>query len=58
MLTLWDVSFHAVVVFGLGKDVLFKSVLGRCAGINRTAGIIRGRVFFEYQITQIEMYEV
>ena len=27
---LWGISFHAVVVFGLGKDVLFKSVLGRC----------------------------
>ena len=28
---LWGVSFHAVVVFGLGKDLLFKFVLGRCA---------------------------
>ena len=25
------ISFHAVVVFGLGKDLSFKSVLGRCA---------------------------
>ena len=24
------ISFHAVLVFGLGKDLLFKSVLGRC----------------------------
>ena len=24
----WDVSFHAAVVFGLGKDSLFKSTLG------------------------------
>ena len=23
-------GFHAVVVFGLGKDLLFKSVLGHC----------------------------
>ena len=30
ILDLWGVSFHAVVVFGLGKDFLFKSVLGRC----------------------------
>ena len=24
------ISFHAVVVFGLGKNLLFKSMLGRC----------------------------
>ena len=27
----WGITFHAVVVFGLGKDLLFKSVLGHCA---------------------------
>ena len=26
------ISFHAVVVFGLGKNLLFKSILGRCEG--------------------------
>ena len=26
----YNSGFHAVVVFGLGKDLLFKSVLGRC----------------------------
>ena len=30
ILDLWDVSFHAAVVFGLGKDFLFKSTLGHC----------------------------
>ena len=25
------INFHAVIVFGLGKDLLFKSVLGRFA---------------------------
>ena len=29
-LDLWGLSFHAVVVFGLGKKLLFKSVLGHC----------------------------
>ena len=29
-LDLWGLSFHAVVVFGLGKNLLFKSVLGPC----------------------------
>ena len=27
------ISFHAVVVFGLGKNLLFKSVLGRCVAL-------------------------
>ena len=30
ILDLWGVSFHAAVVFGLGKDSLFKSTLGHC----------------------------
>ena len=27
---LWGISFQAVVFFGLGKNLLFKSVLGHC----------------------------
>ena len=30
ILDLWGISFHAVVVFGLGKNLSFKSILGRC----------------------------
>ena len=30
ILDLWGISFHAVVVFSLGKNLLFKSVLGHC----------------------------
>ena len=30
ILDIWDISFDAVAVFGLGKDLLFKSVLGHC----------------------------
>ena len=30
MLDLWGISFHAMVVFGLGKNLLFKSALGHC----------------------------
>ena len=33
ILDLWGISFHAVVVFGLGKNLLFKSVLGHCEGV-------------------------
>ena len=29
-LDLWGISFHAVVVFCPGKNLLFKSILGRC----------------------------
>ena len=34
ILYLWGISFHAVVVFGLGKDLLFKSVLGHCGSLS------------------------
>ena len=30
ILDLRGISFHSMVVFGLGKNLLFKSVLGRC----------------------------
>ena len=30
ILDLWGIRFHAVIVFGLGKNILFKSVLGHC----------------------------
>ena len=30
ILDLWGISFHAVVVFGLGKNLLLKSALGHC----------------------------
>ena len=30
ILDLWGESFHAAVVFGLGKVFLFKSTLGHC----------------------------
>ena len=29
-INLWGIGFHAVVVFGLSKNFLFKSILGRC----------------------------
>ena len=29
------ISFHAVVVFGLGKNLLFKSILGRCVVVHQ-----------------------
>ena len=30
ILDLWGISFHAVVVFGLGKNLLIKAALGHC----------------------------
>ena len=35
ILDLWGIRFHAVVVFGLGKNLLFKSVLGHCEPARR-----------------------
>ena len=32
ILDLWGISFHAVIIFGLGKNLLFKSGLGHCVG--------------------------
>ena len=34
ILDLWGVSFLAAVVFGLGKDFLFKSTLGHCENLH------------------------
>ena len=36
ILDLWGISFHAVVVFGLGKNILFKSTLGHCADLHKS----------------------
>ena len=36
ILDLWGISFYAVVVFGLGKNLLFKSVLGHCVQKGRS----------------------
>ena len=33
ILDLWVIRFHAVEAFGLGKNLLFKSVLGHCGGL-------------------------
>ena len=30
ILDLWGMSFHALVVFGSGKNLLFKSILAHC----------------------------
>ena len=38
ILDIWGISFHDVVVFGLGKDILFKSVLGRCIRLRKSTG--------------------
>ena len=45
ILDLWGISFHAVVVFGLGKNLLFKSVLGHCDNCPKVSKI--GRHFFK-----------
>ena len=33
ILDLWGISFHPLVVVGLGNDLLFKSVLAHCGAV-------------------------
>ena len=50
ILDLWGISFHAVVVFGLGKKLLFKSILGHCGFTNsRVQSIKKKQVSIIYQ---------
>ena len=35
ILDLWGIGFHAVVVFGLGKEFLLKSILGCCVKVTQ-----------------------
>ena len=35
IIDLWGISFHAVIVFGQGKNLLFKYILG-CCGLSLT----------------------
>ena len=43
ILELWGISFHTVVVFALGKNFLFKSVVGYC-GIIMAKLLLKERV--------------
>ena len=43
ILGLWGISFHAEIVFDLGKNILFKSVLGHCDSGAACSGA--GRIF-------------
>ena len=44
---LCGISFHAVVVFGLGKNLLFKPILGRCAPLSFSFSDPTPLIFFE-----------
>ena len=37
ILDLWGISFHPVVVVGLGNDLLFNFIVGHCAGLRHRA---------------------
>ena len=41
ILDLFGISFHTVVVFGMGKDFLFKSILGRCVLSEKAGKVTR-----------------
>ena len=44
ILDLWGISFHAVVVFGLGKNLLFKSILGHSVVPHHTCMTIHRKI--------------
>jgi hypothetical protein len=56
ILYLWGVSFHAVVVFGLGKDFLFKSTLGHFASfvfcLLPTANVLKVGLLWAISVTK------
>ena len=47
ILDLWGISFHTVVVFGLGKNLLFKSALRHCGMAEKKGREGLGLVFWE-----------
>ena len=56
ILELWDISFHAVIVFGMGKNLLFQSVLGHCGSAWSEPGLSEPGVLgqcqtFTYKVT-------
>ena len=54
ILDLWGISFHPVVVVGLGNDLLFNFIVGHCEGSDKviypkyyTNYFILGRIIFK-----------
>ena len=47
ILDLWGISLHAVIVFGLGKNLLFTSVLGHCVDLCQIDDITDYAFFFK-----------
>ena len=43
-----SMRFHAVVVFGLGKKLLFKSVLGHCGALQQSFPISQHEQFYPF----------
>ena len=52
ILDLWGLSSHAVVVFDLGKNLLFESVLGRCVQVQQLikSNIVKGADLTRYNL--------
>ena len=44
ILDLWGISFYIMVVFGLDKNLLFKSILGHCADMDKAEPVYEGRL--------------
>ena len=59
ILTPYGVSFHPVVVIGLGKNLLLKTVLGHCENwyFNKVQNILRRAVGYLFLIKSYNQYE-
>ena len=57
ILDLWDISFHAVVVFALGKNLLFKFALGHCDGRHGNENLANYFWYFGSLDENVRMYE-
>ena len=55
ILDLWGISFHAVIVFSLGNDLLFKSALGHCDTFQTKVELVRV-IFFQRNTRQFQNF--
>ena len=53
ILDLWGISFNVVVDFGLGKDLLFESVLGHCGVCDLSNSLLQHRTYLEVKTTAV-----
>ena len=56
ILDLWGISFHAVVVFALGKNLLYKFSLGHCDKVVKLDAVVVFSQGFEFLSKRLWSY--